>query len=874
MTINVSFNGVTYPVPTTAETGWSSLTNYLTAIAAGAITKSDFKQNVREVSDVSVTVLSSDSIIVLTNASDDIELFLPVGPEGKILTIVDRGTASRSLSLTDVGVVQSYKSVLALLSNGATWSLLYRIDYFDINLPEAFSLVQRDETGLVVSENLASAVKMPAGTTAERPVTPQQSMLRFNTDTHKLEVYNGTVWADLDTTVASVTELKDLSDVDDDLAPTTGQLFKYDGAEWVSATPAIGDNSDVDTTGVADGQVLAYNAGEGKFKPSTISGSVTSVNSQTGIVVLDLDDIEDGATYVRATETQLTKLDGLIELTTKGDIPTHDGTDAVRLPVGTDGQVLTADSTAPNGIKWGAGGGGGASALNDLSDVTITTPATNDRLSYQGGTWINVPDSPAVTSLFTADGSIAQGDIVGISSADKVRAYVSGGSGSSVGTYGTGASATTGDNKEIDILQITETLFLVASSDPLNSYVLDLDLYEVTAGVVSLVVNKSITTQPTICPTLCYSHSDVDYWYIGLSYYETANCDTNLHLIRILKSDPTSISDGGVNTVSSIYSGGDAHNIGLASISVDSIIIAHENASRTPSITTLTPNWSTGGVTQISTDNSWDAYSINSLCRIGIYDYLVCMSSPTEGTIGTIVTVNPFNGFYTYKDATLFAGLGNRNIKCDLLSLALNGGKAIVVIHDITLSAMSDAIYALVVECDSAKNLNVISTEAILTGGSMAVTEVEVTTLSETNAVAFVADGATHNYAYPLTIGGGTLSVGLPATDADDDTGAAIGCKLTESTFIQYYNTTADQIVNVVNLVEGIDFRGQFVAASSADDGDPVLVTTIGENPYLSGLIVGARYYNDGDGGLTTTQGVDGSLVGTAKNSTTIIVGR
>jgi hypothetical protein len=42
-------------------------------------------------------------------------------------------------------------------------------------------------------------------------------------------------------------------------------------------------------------------------------------------------------------------------LTTKGDLHTFD-TDDVRLPVGTDGQVLTADSAEGTGLKWGSSG--------------------------------------------------------------------------------------------------------------------------------------------------------------------------------------------------------------------------------------------------------------------------------------------------------------------------------------------------------------------------------------------------------------------------------------------------------------------------------------------------------------------------------------
>lgn len=50
-------------------------------------------------------------------------------------------------------------------------------------------------------------------------------------------------------------------------------------------------------------------------------------------------------------------------LTTKGDLLVHDGTALARLPVGTNGQVLTADSTQPDGVKWAAAAGGGGSAF-------------------------------------------------------------------------------------------------------------------------------------------------------------------------------------------------------------------------------------------------------------------------------------------------------------------------------------------------------------------------------------------------------------------------------------------------------------------------------------------------------------------------------
>lgn len=59
-------------------------------------------------------------------------------------------------------------------------------------------------------------------------------------------------------------------------------------------------------------------------------------------------------------------------LTTKGDLYTYSTADA-RLAVGTNGQVLTADSTAATGIKWAAAGGGG---MTLLSTTTLSGAVT------------------------------------------------------------------------------------------------------------------------------------------------------------------------------------------------------------------------------------------------------------------------------------------------------------------------------------------------------------------------------------------------------------------------------------------------------------------------------------------------------------------
>jgi hypothetical protein len=73
-------------------------------------------------------------------------------------------------------------------------------------------------------------------------------------------------------------------------------------------------------------------------------------------------------------------------LTTKGDLLTSDGTGLVRLPAGTDGQVLVSDSSQTAGLVWrppgygatanvGAIFDGGGSALAGNPEVDVMVPA-------------------------------------------------------------------------------------------------------------------------------------------------------------------------------------------------------------------------------------------------------------------------------------------------------------------------------------------------------------------------------------------------------------------------------------------------------------------------------------------------------------------
>lgn len=115
--------------------------------------------------------------------------------------------------------------------------------------------------------------------------------------------------------------------------------------------------------------------------PQSGCGSFSVYNNTSGSFTLDAG-VDDGASAAAGTTIEVPQsgrlllisdgtnvnrrvsLHGLSPLTTKGDLMVHNGTTSVRIGVGSDGEVLTADSSATEGVAWSAGGGGGGSVTS------------------------------------------------------------------------------------------------------------------------------------------------------------------------------------------------------------------------------------------------------------------------------------------------------------------------------------------------------------------------------------------------------------------------------------------------------------------------------------------------------------------------------
>jgi hypothetical protein len=130
--------------------------------------------------------------------------------------------------------------------------------------------------------------------------------------------------------------------------PQSTDLVK-DGATAIAALGQDIDTAFIDLKGGTSGQLLSKASGTDLdytwVDPST--GDITGVTAGTGI--------SGGGTSgtVTVTNSMATAIDA------KGDLIAGTAADTFsRLAVGTNGQVLTADSTASTGLAWATAGGG------------------------------------------------------------------------------------------------------------------------------------------------------------------------------------------------------------------------------------------------------------------------------------------------------------------------------------------------------------------------------------------------------------------------------------------------------------------------------------------------------------------------------------
>lgn len=154
-----------------------------------------------------------------------------------------------------------------------------------------------------------------------------------------------------------------------------------------------------------NGYVLTWNTSESKFEWKARIDAITEypsglINGSNKVFTLS---------YAPESGSLSVYLNGLYQEEGSGNDYVISGSSITFIDAPQAGDLIIV-SYATDQIA----GGGGASELNELSDVTISSPSSGQILSYNGAQWVNsAPASTSYTEQF-ADGDLDSNDVIRI----------------------------------------------------------------------------------------------------------------------------------------------------------------------------------------------------------------------------------------------------------------------------------------------------------------------------------------------------------------------------------------------------------------------------------------------------------------------------
>lgn len=162
----------------------------------------------------------------------------------------------------------------------------------------------------------------------------------------------------------------------------------------ISLASGYGDTQNPYASKTANFFLAAPNgsAGAPTFR-AIVAADIPTLNQNTTGTAANVTGVVAIANGGTGQSTKTEGFDALSPTTTKGDLIVSNGTDNVRLAVGTNNFVLTADSTTATGVKWAAAAGGGS----NITTLGLWENNATISANYTIGTGNNAMSSGPVT---------------------------------------------------------------------------------------------------------------------------------------------------------------------------------------------------------------------------------------------------------------------------------------------------------------------------------------------------------------------------------------------------------------------------------------------------------------------------------------------
>lgn len=277
---------------------------------------------------------------------------------------VATGTTTPVISLSNVGTAGTYSKVTTDAQGRVTsGSALAATDIPALDFSKITSGLPNTLTGYGITDairNLGGTPGFKSGTNATKGAAGTAGNIHISTDTKEIYRDNGTTW-----------------DLVGSASGTGGTITGVTASTGLTGGGTSGSVSLAVNVGTGANQIVQLDASS--KLPAVDGSALTNLNPSALSTVVP---VSKGGTG-QATATL--GFNALSPLTTKGDLISRDGTNNIRLSVGADGQVLTADSAQSSGLKWATPTTGTVTSVSATAPLSVATGTTTPAISISNG---------------------------------------------------------------------------------------------------------------------------------------------------------------------------------------------------------------------------------------------------------------------------------------------------------------------------------------------------------------------------------------------------------------------------------------------------------------------------------------------------------